>query len=267
VSARFSYWVQASRLARKHRIRQKNDVITADQDLDSADLSLPPISLESLPRNLFVDQKNLVTAPFHMSYSQWQWTVPIGFATAAMLASDTAAERHVPMNPATVSHAQTASTAGVAALAGVGAGMYLWGYATNRDQPRETGLLAGEAAIDALIDAEAVSYIFGRERPFAGNGRGRFFQGGSCFPSAHAAISWAIASVIAHEYPGLFTQALAYGVATGIGAARIIGHQHFASDVVVGSALGWYLGREVFRLRKSKPVVGTLGRRSADVYG
>jgi len=220
---------------------------SANQDLGSADLSLPPVSLKSLPRNLFVDQKNLVTAPFHMSYSQWQWTIPVGFATAALLASDTAVERHVPMNPGTVSHAQTASTAGVAALAGVGAGMYLWGYGAGRDQPRETGLLAGEAAVDAVIDTEALSLIFPRQRPFTGDGRGRFFQAGSSFPSEHASISWAIASVIAHEYPGLFTQVLAYGAATGIGAARIIGHQHFATDVAVGSALGWYLGREVFR--------------------
>lgn len=219
---------------------------SANLDQDSADLSLPPVSLKSLPRNLFVDQKNFVTAPSRMSYSQWQWTVPIGFATAAMLASDTAIEGHVPTNPTTVSHAQTASNAGLAGLAGVGAGMYLWGYAANHDQPRETGLLAGEAGINALVDTEVLKAILGREQPFTGNGRGRFFQGGSSFPSEHASISFAIASVIAHEYPGLFTQALAYGAATGVGAARIIAHKHFATDVVVGSALGWYLGSQVF---------------------
>jgi len=227
------------------RPQPSHDSVSKDQD--SADPFLPPVRLESLPRNLFVDQKNLVTAPFRMTYSQWQWTVPIGFATAVFLASDTAIEGHVPTNPATVSRATTASNAGLAAFAGVGAGMYLWGYATNRDQPRETGLLSGEAAIDALIDTEALNYIFGRERPFTGDGRGRFFQGGTSFPSEHAAISWAIASVIAHEYPGVLTQVLAYGAATGVGAARIIGHKHFATDVLVGSALGWYLGREVFR--------------------
>lgn len=219
---------------------------SATENQDSADPSIPPVVLKSLPRNLFIDQKNLVTAPFHLTYSHWQWTVPIGFATAALLATDAAVERHVPTNPKTVSHAVTFSNAGVGAMAGIGAGMYLWGYATNRDQPREIGLLAGEAAIDALIDTEALKYAFGRERPFTGNGRGRFFQGGVSFPSEHASISWAIASVIAHEYPGFLTQTLAYGAATAIGAARIIGHQHFATDVIVGSALGWYLGRQAF---------------------
>jgi membrane-associated phospholipid phosphatase len=224
--------------------KQGQDSIRQDQV--SADPTRPPVSLESLPRNLIIDQKNFFTAPFRMSYSQWQWTVPIGFATAALLASDTAIERHVPTNPTTVSRAVTFSNAGVGALAGISAGMYLWGYTTSRDQPRETGLLAGQAAIGALLDTEAFKYVFGRERPFTGDGRGRFFQEGTSFPAEHAAISWAIASVIAHEYPGFATQILAYGAATSIGAARIIGHQHFATDVIVGSALGWYMGRQVF---------------------
>jgi hypothetical protein len=53
--------------------------------------------------------------------------------------------------------------------------------------------------------------------------------------------------VIAHEYPGPLTEILAYGLAGGVSAARVVGHQHFVSDVILGSALGWYLGRQVFR--------------------
>ena len=110
-------------------------------------------------------------------------------------------------------------------MAGIGAGMFLWGHVTHNDQERETGLLSGEAGIDAFLDTEVFKYAFGRERPFTGDGRGRFFQGGTSFPSEHATISWAIASVIAHEYPGPVTQLLAYGMAGAISAARIAGHQ------------------------------------------
>ena len=106
--------------------------------------------------------------------------------------------------------------------------MFLWGHFTHNDQERETGLLSGEAGIDAFLDTEVFKYAFGRDRPFTGDGRGRFFQGGDSFPSQHAAISWAIASVIAHEYPGPLTQLLAYGAAGGISAARFVGQQHFA---------------------------------------
>ena len=206
-----------------------------------------PVQIKSLPKNLFLDQKNFWTTPFHMTDADLHLVVPLAFAGAALIASDTAIEKHVPTSPSTVSHAVTASNAGLATMAGIGGGMFLLGHYSNNDQERETGLLSGEAGIDALLDTEVFKYAFGRERPFTGNGRGRFFQGGVSFPSEHASISWAIASVIAHEYPGPLTEILAYGLAGGVSAARIVGHQHFASDVILGSALGWYLGRQVFR--------------------
>jgi membrane-associated phospholipid phosphatase len=222
---------------------------TEKSESHSSDSDLPPVDLKSLPRDLFLDQKNLFSAPFHMTPTQWEWTVPLAFVGAGLLASDTAIERHVPTNPTTVSRANTVSNAGLGALVAVGAGMFVWGHLRDDDQQRETGLLAGEAGIDAFLDTEVFKYAFGRERPFTGSGKGHFFQGGSSFPSQHSTISFAIASVIAHEYPGILTEALAYGVAAGVSAARVGAHQHFATDVLAGSALGWYLGRQVYRAR------------------
>ena len=63
-----------------------------------------------------------------------------------------------------------------------------------------------------------------------------FSQGGTSFPSDHSAVAWSIASVIAHEYPGPLTQIAAYGLATAVSATRVLGEQHFPSDVVVGGA-------------------------------
>jgi membrane-associated phospholipid phosphatase len=205
--------------------------------------------LKSLPRNIFLDQKDFWSTPFHMTQRQWRWTVPLAFAGAGLLASDTAVEKHVPTTLTTVSHAGTASNAGLAALVGAGGGMFLLGHFSRNEEQRETGLLSGEAAINAFLDTTAFKYATGRDRPFTGDHRGRFFQGGTSFPSQHAAISWAIASVIAHEYPGPMTKLLAYGVAGGVSAARIAGQKHFATDALVGSALGWYLGRQVYRSR------------------
>src|SRR5580704_14449839 len=224
----------------------KDERSPSSKSMTVAEGAPDPIDLKSLPRNLFVDQKNFWTTPFHMSQTEWQWTVPAAFVGAALLASDTAVERHVPQSTTTANHAVTASNAGVGALAGIGAGMFLWGHITDNDQQRETGLLSGEAGIDAVLDTEVFKYAFGRERP-TGDGRGKFFKGGTSFPSEHASASWAIASVIAHEYPGPLTEFLAYGAAGAVSAARVVGHQHFATDVIVGSALGRYLGRQVYR--------------------
>jgi hypothetical protein len=238
--------IGSSRVVRAQKPAESGNPAPPPPD-QSLNLDQPAVDLKSLPKNLFIDQKNFWTAPFHMTETQWEWTVPVAAFGAAMIASDTAIENHVPTNPNTVSHAKTASDAGLAAMGAVGAGMFLWGHVTNNDQKRETGILSGEAGLDAFVDTEAFAYIFGRDRPFTGNGKGRFFQGGTSFPSDHAAISWAIASVIAHEYPGPATQLLAYGAATGVGVARWVAHQHFATDVLAGSALGWYLGRQVYR--------------------
>jgi hypothetical protein len=215
--------------------------------VQALDSSQPPVRLKSLPRNLFMDQKSFWLTPFHLSKKEWQWTVPLTFVGAGLLASDTDIEKHVPTSSSTVSHAATASNAGLALFAGAGAGMFVWGHLASDDEARETGLLSGEAGIDAFIDTEILKYTTGRERPFVGSGRGLFFKGGDSFPSQHAAISWAIASVIAHEYPGPMTQLLAYGLAGGVDAARFAGQKHFATDILVGSALGWYTGRQVFR--------------------
>jgi hypothetical protein len=52
--------------------------------------------------------------------------------------------------------------------------------------------------------------------------------------------------VLSHEYPGPLPQLLAYGAAAAIGAARVEGKQHFPSDVLVGSAIGWLDGELVY---------------------
>ena len=226
---------------------EKNDDSASTTKVETQTPETGPVDIKSLPKNLFLDQKTFWTAPAHMTQKQWEWAVPLAIAGAGLVVADNTIEKHVPTSSSTVSHAVTASNAGVAALAGAGAGLFLLGHIQNNDQKRETGILAGEAAIGALIDTEIFKYAAGRERPFTGTSPGRFFVGGDSFPSAHSSVSWAIASVIAHEYPGPLTQVLAYGVAGGVSAARFAGQKHFASDIAIGAALGWYMGRQTFQ--------------------
>src|SRR5258707_4769060 len=132
-------------------------------------------------------------------------------------------------------------------MVGLGGGISLWGTLTPDDHKIESGILAGEAAIDSLTPVYAMKYAFGRERPLQDNYRGRFGQDGVWFPSEHAAAAWSIASVIAHEYPGPLTSLFVYGLASAVSASRVTGKQHFPSDVLVGSAIGWFEGMYVYR--------------------
>jgi hypothetical protein len=123
--------------------------------------------------------------------------------------------------------------------------LYLRGTIIHDDHGREAGLLAGEAAVDSVIVAEAMKFAFERPRPDAPKA-GAFGAGGASFPSEHALAAWSIATVVAHEYPGPLSKMLAYGAATGISLARVAARDHFPSDVVVGGAIGYLIGRYVY---------------------
>lgn len=133
--------------------------------------------------------------------------------------------------------------------------MFLFGQLTHHDHAAEAGFLASEAAVNAAAVDFALKSMFERQRPYQAGGTGHFFAGGASFPSEHAAVSWAIAGVVAHEYPGRVTKLLAYGLASAVTVARVTGKEHFPSDSVVGSALGYFIGRQIYQLRRD-PEVG-----------
>ncbi len=201
----------------------------------------------SLLNNIALDQKAIWTSPFHLHWQDGTWLFPFAAVTAFSIATDRSFVHALSSDPQKLDRYRGFSNDGVAALAGVAAGSYLWSYISHDEQQRETGILSGEAAIDSLLTTQALKYSFGRERPTAAEGRLNFFKGGNSFPSDHAAAAWSAATVIAHEYPGFVTKTLAYGLATAVSASAVIGKDHSPSDVLVGSALGWLIGREVYR--------------------
>jgi hypothetical protein len=200
-----------------------------------------------LLKNIAEDQKALWIGPKNLHWVDADWLVPLGGAAAAMFATDTEYSKHLSDSPNRIKYSKDVSNYGLAAMVGIGGGLYVWGQLTHDDHKIETGILAGEAAIDSLTPVYAMKYAFGRERPLQDNYRGRFGQGGVSFPSEHAAAAWSIASVIAHEYPGPLTSLFVYGLASAVSVSRITAKQHFPSDVLVGSAIGWFEGMYVYR--------------------
>jgi membrane-associated phospholipid phosphatase len=206
-------------------------------------------------KHIVSDQKQFWTSPAHFRTKDLKWILPAAGITAAFIASDSWWSKQV--NP---SHMQTSlhiSDYGTYSLIGLGGASFLFGHMTHNDHLQEAGLLSAEAAINST----GVTYLFKevtqRQRPLEGNHNGDFFQGGASFSSEHSAIAWSIASVWAHEYPGWLSQTAAYGLASAITITRVTAKQHFPSDVVVGSALGWYFGRQVYRSHHDPEVGGS----------
>lgn len=69
------------------------------------------------------------------------------------------------------------------------------------------------------------------------------------FPSGHTAHAFALATTVSLELGG-WTPWLAYPLATGVGASRVIGGRHWATDIVAGAALGIFTARLTDRLHR-----------------
>ena len=107
-----------------------------------------------------------------------------------------------------------------------------------------TGYTALEAGGTALIAVTGMKYAVGRARPQAGLGSHQFqpFSGGvnnDSFPSGHAITAWSVLTPFALEYDAPWL----YGVASLTNAARVGSRQHWLSDTVGGSLLGYGIGR------------------------
>lgn len=140
---------------------------------------------------------------------------------------------------------------GIAALV-IGTGKF-----TNSEDVTETGILMGES----LLMADAATLILkegvGRGRPFAAGQSDRFrpldFKSDyDSFPSAHAASSFALASVISSRTDSIPVTLAAYSAATFVGFSRMYQDKHWASDIIAGAAIGEISARIVSGIRKKR---------------
>lgn len=121
------------------------------------------------------------------------------------------------------------------------------------------------ASLDA-VESLAISGLFvtgtkvlaGRNRPFVGDGRGDWDGPSSSnaqysFPSGHSAAAFSVATTFAVHYgdvPGVAPAA--YALATLTALSRVYNDQHWASDVFIGGALGYFTARAVARAHSGK---------------
>jgi hypothetical protein len=217
-----------------------------------------PHAAENLGKRFLQDQEQIWTSPAHLTWADADLLVPFGMVTGALLATDTETSKHLSNSPSRLNNSLKFSNYGLGAMIGVSGGMYAWGQLTHDEHKKETGFLAGEAALNTYLVTAGLGYVLGRTRPLENPlYQGDFWHGGTSMPSDHAAISMAIASVVAHEYPGTMTQILVYGLASAVGMSRITAKQHFPSDVFIGSTIGWFVGRQTYRAHHDPELGGT----------
>jgi membrane-associated phospholipid phosphatase len=217
-------------------------------------------SLKRLPRDLFEDQVAIWTSPAHLKTTDANWLVPLGIVTGSMIASDRWAPRTLDISPSTQNKFNQFSNAGLAGAFAFSGGTYLLGKIRHNDYQRRAGFLAGEAMVDSAIVGQILKVSFGRERPGEGSMRSKFFQGGNSFPSDHSLLTWSAAAALTEAYPGWGSRILLYGGATSVSLSRILANKHTPSDVLVGSVIGYLIGKKVYRLH-------TIDREIEEQYG
>jgi hypothetical protein len=126
-------------------------------------------------------------------------------------------------------------------------------FAFDESRPRlaDAGTAALEAGVVALAASEVLKVGLGRARPTAGLGRGEFEPGTSeerfhSMPSNHTAVLWAAVTPYAKEFGAPWL----YGAAALANLARAGSREHWVSDTVAGSLLGYALGSLAWEARR-----------------
>ena len=221
--------------------------------------------------NLLQDQGAIWTSPFHLVRGDAKWGIPLTVSAAALFATDRHTSGALVENGDNLSRLRISNDisqlGAFYTTGGIAAGFYIAGRATHNARARETGVLAAEALLNSSIVVEALKTVSQRQRPPTDNSSGEFFDGGSSFPSGHAISAWALATVIAEEYGqhrpwmrfGL------YGLATAVAVSRYTGRNHFLSDVLLGSAMGYGIGRFVYH-QHHDPTLDSLSDKQSNGF-
>jgi membrane-associated phospholipid phosphatase len=196
------------------------------------------------------DQKLLFKGPFEGHNLKWDALILVG--TGAFLAADRHIENNIPHSHFTVY--QAISDTALGGLAASLAGVYLYGAKTEHRHARETGVLELETLVNTFLIYTPMQLIAGRQRPDEGNNHGDFFKHhalNTSFPGGHAMFTWAMASVLADEYPKPWARALSYGAAFTVTFTRFMARDHWSSDMFLGTGLGLAIAEKTFHARCS----------------
>lgn len=115
-------------------------------------------------------------------------------------------------------------------------------FAFGNDRMQNIGLISLESVAGAIGVTEVGKYAVGRARP--GEELGPWSQvvsgtrSNASFPSGHSAVAFAAVTPFAQEYDAPWL----YGVAALSAAGRVADRQHWVSDTVAGSLVGYVIG-------------------------
>lgn len=141
------------------------------------------------------------------------------------------------------------------------AGFYVYGLIAHDQRAVRAGLTGIKAIVITGVLTYAIKYATQRHRPYEDNpANPRIWEGpfgswsSTSFPSGHSSLVFAAAAVFASEYKDkIWVPILSYSLASLAAASRVYEDKHWSSDVIIGSALGFFIGKFVYKATKNNP--------------
>ncbi len=208
----------------------------------------------------WTDFKNIVTSPAR--WDKWDWITAalVTGASVALYENDTKIQTWVLDNKTRTSEkiGDDVTLVGSGYLTvGVVGGMYLYGEVAEDSKAVETALFSVESFALTGVFVQVIKRTAGRHRPYTGDpyntwGGPSLASSNDSFPSGHSSSAFAVASVIALEYDNYVVPPLAYGVAAITGYNRMQHNAHWASDVFVGAAIGYFTGKAIVASHRNR---------------
>jgi len=140
-------------------------------------------------------------------------------------------------------------------LCGFMLGLFTAGEIAESEGLKKTALLGFESFLVSSAFTSVLKVIPGRARPYTGEGSHSFhpFSSRSAYtglPSGHSSAIWSVATVIADRTDNLVIDGICYGLAALTSLSRIHEDKHWASDVLIGSAVGYFTAKKICALNR-----------------
>jgi hypothetical protein len=222
---------------------------TFDDDADGGaaiePLERQPGLVHRSVKRILEDQKGIYLAPFEPAHLKYDAGLLGG--TAVFLVTDRHIENNLPGGHYQLY--QDASNIAIGGLSVTLGGVWLYGIKGDHPHAKETGVLELETLVNTFLIYTPMQLVAGRQRPDEGNGNGDFWKHhniNTSFPGGHAMFTFAMATVVSHEYSQKWVQVLAYSAASIVTVSRFMARDHWSSDMFIGSALGIGIGAHIF---------------------
>jgi membrane-associated phospholipid phosphatase len=145
-------------------------------------------------------------------------------------------------------------------------GFYIYGIAADNHLARQVALGGVQAFLMTALTTQVIKHLTHRHRPNQDEPPNpRLWEGPftgweyTAFPSGHTSSAFALATLISSVYRDkIWVGILSYTLATGVAWSRVYDNKHWPSDVFIGAALGFAIGKTVYRVMQGNSKI-TLG--------